>query len=61
MLIIFTDQLERLADLPGWLRHVPNPIDDAMSIRDFGPAAFLFIVGLSIPLSQERQRARASR
>jgi predicted acyltransferase len=59
VLMIFTDQLESLTEIPRWLQHVQNTRDDAMGIRDFGPGAFLFIVGLSIPVALERRRIKA--
>lgn len=50
MLMIFVNDLWTLEGVPGWLKHVPAKVD-GMGLSDVVFPAFLFIVGLSIPLA----------
>ncbi|SHN21804.1 protein of unknown function [Cyclobacterium lianum] len=50
MLMIFVNDLWTLRDVPEWLKHVPAEVD-GMGLSDVVFPAFLFIVGLSIPLA----------
>jgi predicted acyltransferase len=50
-------ELGHIANAPWWLKHLPTEID-GLSLPDVIFPAFLFIVGLSIPLALERRIAR---
>ncbi|WP_154856638.1 DUF5009 domain-containing protein [Cyclobacterium xiamenense] len=50
MLMIFVNDLWTLRGVPEWLLHVPAGVD-GMGLSDVVFPAFLFIVGLSIPLA----------
>jgi len=50
VLMIFVNDLWSLKDIPGWLEHV-RADEDGMGLADTVFPAFLFIVGLSIPLA----------
>jgi predicted acyltransferase len=55
LLMIFVNDLGRAA--PAWMHHIQPPNADGMTLADVVFPAFLFIVGVSIPLAFERQRA----
>jgi len=55
--MVFVNQLAGVAGMPDWLRHMPADAD-AMSIVDVVFPAFLFIVGMSLPLALRQRRAR---
>jgi len=57
--MIFVNELGQgfLKDVPAWLRHAPADVS-AMTVADLVFPAFLFIVGLAIPLALDRRRAR---
>lgn len=50
LLMIFVNDLWTLTDIPGWLEHKAAS-EDGMGLADVVFPAFLFIVGLSIPLA----------
>ena len=50
LLMIFVNDLWSLHDIPQWLEHT-KAREDAMGLSDIIFPAFLFIVGLSIPLA----------
>jgi heparan-alpha-glucosaminide N-acetyltransferase len=50
LLMIFVNDLWTLTDIPGWLEHKAAH-EDGMGLADVVFPAFLFIVGLSIPLA----------
>ncbi|WP_162343118.1 DUF5009 domain-containing protein [Cyclobacterium salsum] len=50
MLMIFVNDLWTLEGVPEWLKHAPAMVD-GMGLSDVVFPAFLFIVGLSIPLA----------
>lgn len=54
MLMIFVNDLWTLKGVPEWLKHVPAGVD-GMGLSDVVFPAFLFIVGLSIPLAIENR------
>ncbi|NHE55890.1 heparan-alpha-glucosaminide N-acetyltransferase domain-containing protein [Cyclobacterium plantarum] len=54
MLMIFVNDLWTLNGVPEWLKHVPAGVD-GMGLSDVVFPAFLFIVGLSIPLAIENR------
>ncbi|MFZ6863656.1 DUF5009 domain-containing protein [Undibacterium sp. Ji67W] len=61
LLMIFVNDLAGVAGVPPWLKHMPAEVD-GMSLADLVFPAFLFIVGLSLPLSlRQRQQSGASR
>jgi predicted acyltransferase len=55
LLMIFVNDLGRAA--PAWMHHIQPPRADGMTLADVVFPAFLFIVGVSIPLAFEQQRA----
>jgi heparan-alpha-glucosaminide N-acetyltransferase len=50
VLMIFVNDLWSLRDIPAWLEHVPRGVD-GLGLADTVFPAFLFIVGMSIPLA----------
>ena len=54
LLMIFVNDLGRGA--PAWMHHIRPPRADGMTLADIVFPFFLFIVGVSIPLAQERRR-----
>lgn len=50
LLMIFVNEVAGMRNIPGWLRHVESGVD-GMTITDWVFAGFLFIVGMSVPLS----------
>ena len=53
LLMIFVNDLGHGA--PSWMHHIQPPRADGMTLADVVFPAFLFIVGLSIPLAFERR------
>lgn len=61
LLMITVNEWHGVAGLPAWMKHYPADAD-AMSFVDMVFPAFLFIVGMSIPLAlRQRQAAGDSR
>lgn len=56
-LMVFVNDLWTDKKIPVWLEHAPGPAD-AMGFADIIFPAFLFIVGLSIPYSQQSRISR---
>lgn len=50
MLMIFVNEVAGMRNIPDWLHHVKAGVD-GMTITDWVFAGFLFIVGMSVPLS----------
>jgi predicted acyltransferase len=50
--MVFVNDLGRAA--PSWMHHIRPPNADGMTLADIVFPTFLFIVGVSIPLAQER-------
>jgi heparan-alpha-glucosaminide N-acetyltransferase len=57
VLMIFVNDLWSLQNVPVWLEHVPYEAD-GMGLSDVIFPAFLFIVGMSIPLAIANRRAK---
>jgi predicted acyltransferase len=57
ILMIFVNDLWSLAGIPQWLEHV-SPGVDGIGLADVVFPAFLFIVGLSIPLAVDHRREK---
>jgi predicted acyltransferase len=55
LLMVFVNDLGRGA--PAWMHHIQPPNADGMTLADVVFPAFLFIVGVAIPLAFERARA----
>ncbi|MGN6532577.1 MAG: DUF5009 domain-containing protein [Ginsengibacter sp.] len=55
--MVFVNDLWTDKSIPAWLEHAPGKAD-AMGFADIIFPAFLFIVGLSIPYSQQSRLAR---
>ncbi|MBN1507532.1 MAG: DUF5009 domain-containing protein, partial [Sedimentisphaerales bacterium] len=56
LLMIFVNDVAGVARAPSWLKHV-GVNADAMTVPDVVFPAFLFIAGMSIPLSLQRASA----
>ncbi|MDQ2863336.1 MAG: DUF5009 domain-containing protein, partial [Bacteroidota bacterium] len=54
LLMIFVNDLWTLTNIPGWLEHTAAA-EDGMGLADTVFPAFLFIVGMSIPLSVQHR------
>jgi heparan-alpha-glucosaminide N-acetyltransferase len=57
LVMLFVNDLASVGGTPGWLQHVHPPDADGMTLVDVVFPAFLFIVGLSLPLALERRLA----
>jgi heparan-alpha-glucosaminide N-acetyltransferase len=57
LLMIFVNDLWSLKNIPGWLEHTTAQ-EDGMGLADTVFPAFLFIVGMSIPLSVQHRRQK---
>ena len=57
LLMIFVNDLWSLTNIPGWLEHTKAQ-EDGMGLADTVFPAFLFIVGMSIPLSVQHRRQK---
>lgn len=55
LLMVFVNDLGRAA--PSWMHHIQPPNADGMTLADVLFPAFLFLVGVSIPLAFERAQA----
>ncbi len=55
LLMVFVNDLGRSA--PSWMHHIQPPNADGMTLADIVFPAFLFLVGVSIPLAFERAQA----
>src|SRR5262245_66316443 len=55
LLMVFVNDLGPAA--PAWMHHIQPPGADGMTLADVVFPAFLFLVGVSIPLAFERARA----
>ncbi|QEC41009.1 heparan-alpha-glucosaminide N-acetyltransferase domain-containing protein [Pseudobacter ginsenosidimutans] len=56
-LMIFVNDLWSLKDIPGWLEHTAAA-EDGMGLADVVFPAFLFIVGMSVPLAINNRRSK---
>ncbi|HOC44141.1 MAG TPA: DUF5009 domain-containing protein [Thermoanaerobaculales bacterium] len=56
--MIFVNDIAGVPDTPAWLKHIQPPLADGMTLVDVVFPAFLFIVGLSIPLALRSRRAK---
>lgn len=57
VLMIFVNDLWSLKDIPGWLEHTAAT-EDGMGLADTVFPAFLFIVGMSVPLAINNRRSK---
>jgi len=57
LLMIFVNDLWSLKNIPGWLEHTTAQ-EDGMGLADTVFPAFLFIVGMSVPLSVQHRRQK---
>lgn len=60
LVMIFVNDLAGVRGAPGWMKHIQPPNADGMTFVDVVFPAFLFIVGLSIPMALERRLGRGS-
>ena len=59
IVMIFVNELAEVKGLPWWTYHAPGKVD-AMTYVDMVFPAFLFILGMAIPLATEQRLARAT-
>jgi heparan-alpha-glucosaminide N-acetyltransferase len=59
LVMLFVNDLSGVTGAPAWLKHIDPPNADGMTLADVVFPAFLFIVGLSLPLALERRLAQA--
>jgi predicted acyltransferase len=55
VVMLFVNDLASVSGAPAWLKHVAPPEADGMTLVDLVFPAFLFIVGLSLPIALERR------
>lgn len=55
--MIFFNDVSSVAKIPAWMHHAPDG-GNAMTFVDIGVPAFLFIVGMAIPLAYQSRRRR---
>ena len=60
LVMIYVNDVAGVAGTPGWMKHIQPPDADGMTFVDVVFPAFLFIVGLSIPLALERRLGRGA-
>ncbi len=60
LVMIFVNDLAGVHGAPGWMKHIQPPDADGMTFVDVVFPAFLFIVGLSVPMALERRLARGA-
>ena len=56
--MIFVNDIAGVPDTPAWLKHIQPPFADGMTVVDLVFPAFLFIVGLSIPLALRSRQVK---
>ncbi|MFH0735558.1 MAG: DUF5009 domain-containing protein [bacterium] len=54
LMMIFVNDLASIKDIPFWMKHMPTEVD-GMTFVDLVFPAFLFIVGMSIPLALKKR------
>jgi heparan-alpha-glucosaminide N-acetyltransferase len=59
--MIFVNDLAGVSGAPGWMKHYSPHLGDGMTFVDVVFPAFLFIVGMSIPLSVGRRLERGEK
>lgn len=57
VVMLFVNDLASVGGAPAWLKHVAPPEADGLTLVDLVFPAFLFIVGLSLPIALERRLA----
>src|SRR6516162_2762766 len=57
--MVFVNYLHGIKEIPGWAKHMPYP-EDGFTFVDVVFPAFLFIVGVAIPLALEARRRRGA-
>ncbi|HNM46837.1 MAG TPA: DUF5009 domain-containing protein, partial [Candidatus Sumerlaeota bacterium] len=55
--MVFVNSVAEKKGIPGWMEHVPQGVE-GMTFADVVFPAFLFIVGMVIPVAYERRRER---
>jgi heparan-alpha-glucosaminide N-acetyltransferase len=58
LVMLFVNDLAGVAGVPAWMKHIQPSTADGMTFVDVVFPAFLFIVGLSLPLAIERRFSR---
>ena len=59
LVMVFVNELAGIDDIPAWMKHMPRDAD-AMSFVDVVFPAFLFIVGMSIPIAINQRLKRGA-
>lgn len=57
MAMVFVNAVAGMPGVPAWMQHVPPGVE-GMTFVDVVFPAFLFIVGMAVPVAFERRRAR---
>lgn len=57
--MVFVNYLHGIKDIPAWAKHMPYP-EDGYTFVDVVFPAFLFIVGVAIPLALDGRRRRGA-
>ena len=58
LVMIFVNDVAGVSGAPAWMKHIDPPDADGMTFVDVVFPAFLFIVGMSIPMALERRFER---
>jgi len=58
LVMLFVNDLAGVKGVPAWMKHVSPSTADGMTFVDVVFPAFLFIVGLSLPMALERRLSR---
>src|SRR5258708_13561454 len=61
LVMIFVNDIAGVHGAPPWMKHVDPSTADGMTFVDVVFPAFLFIVGLSLPVALERRVAEVGR
>lgn len=56
-LMIFVNDLPGMNNIPDWLKHMPREVD-GLGLADIVFPLFIFVMGMSIPLSIEHRRKK---
>ncbi len=57
-LMLFVNDIGSVGSVPWWLKHYYPDLANGMTIVDVVFPAFLFVVGMSVPVALERRRAK---
>ncbi|HOC24585.1 MAG TPA: DUF5009 domain-containing protein, partial [bacterium] len=58
LVMLFVNDLAGVTGAPGWMKHISPSTADGYTFVDLVFPAFLFIVGLSLPIALEKRLGR---